>query len=98
MGQTNLYRIEARAGWWIPTFDFGKQVFSIVGRTGTVQGYGGKDVPYFERFFLGGGYNMRGFKYRKVGKLDPTTEESSTRPPKSLWAETLLRLCRLNIR
>lgn len=75
MGQTNLYRIEARAGWWIPTFDFGKQVFSIVGRTGTVQGYGGKDVPYFERFFLGGGYNMRGFKYRKVGKLDPTTEE-----------------------
>lgn len=75
MGQTNLYRIEARAGWWVPTFDFGKQVFSIVGRTGSVQGYGGKEVPYFERFFLGGGYNMRGFKYRKVGKLDPTTEE-----------------------
>ena len=75
LGQTNLYRIEARAGWWVPTFDFGKQVFSLVGRTGAVQGYGGKEVPYFERFFLGGGYNMRGFKYRKVGKLDPTTEE-----------------------
>lgn len=28
LGQTNLYRIEARAGWWVPTFDFGKQVFS----------------------------------------------------------------------
>lgn len=75
LGQTNLYRIEARAGWWIPTFETGKQVFSIVGRTGSVQGYGGKDVPYFERFFLGGGYNMRGFKYRKVGRLDSATEE-----------------------
>lgn len=75
LGQTNLYRIEARAGWWIPTFEMGKQVFSIVGRTGSVQGYGGKDVPYFERFFLGGGYNMRGFKYRKVGRLDSATEE-----------------------
>lgn len=75
MGQTNLYRIEARAGWWIPTFDFGKQVLSLVGRTGSVQGYGGKDVPYFEKFFLGGGYNMRGFKYRKVGALDPLTRE-----------------------
>lgn len=75
LGQTNLYRIEARAGWWIPTFDFGKQVFSIVGRAGTVMGYGGKEVPFFEKCFLGGGYNMRGFKYRKVGPIDPATEE-----------------------
>ena len=75
LGQTNLYRLEGRAGWWIPTFDFGNQVLSFVGRTGTVIGYGGKDVPYFERYFLGGGYNMRGFKYRKVGPLDPSTRE-----------------------
>jgi len=75
MGQTNLYRVEFRAGWWTPTFDFGNQVFSLVGRTGTVIGYGGKDVPYFEQYFLGGGYNMRGFKYRKVGPLDPVTGE-----------------------
>ncbi len=75
LGQTNLYRIEGRAGYWVPTFDFGKQVFSIVGRAGTVMGYGGKDVPFFEKCFLGGGYNMRGFKYRKVGPIDPATEE-----------------------
>lgn len=75
LGQTNLYRIEARGGWWIPTFDFGSQVFSIVGRTGTVMGYGGKEVPFFERCYLGGAYNMRGFKYRKVGPIDPATGE-----------------------
>ena len=75
LGQTNLYRVEVRAGWWIPTFKFGNQVFSIVGRTGSVMGYGGKEVPFFEKFFLGGAYNMRGFKYRKVGPIDPATGE-----------------------
>ena len=75
LGQTNLYRVEARAGWWIPTFEFANQVLSFVGRTGSVMGYGGKDVPYFERYFLGGGYNMRGFKYRKVGPVEPHTGE-----------------------
>jgi len=74
-GQTNLYRIEARAGYWVPTFDFGTQVFSVVAKTGTVMGYGGKNVPFFEKYFLGGAYNMRGFKYRKVGPIDPGTEE-----------------------
>ena len=75
LGDTNLYRIEARGGWWIPTFEFGSQVFSIVGRIGTVVGTCGDEVPYFEKFFLGGGYNLRGFKYRKVGRLGATSEE-----------------------
>jgi len=74
-GQTNLYRIEARAGYWVPTFDFGAQVFSVVAKTGTVMGYGGRDVPFFEKYFLGGAYNMRGFKYRKVGPIDAPTGE-----------------------
>lgn len=84
MGQTNLYRIEARAGWWIPmskkfgeysVFRYGNQVLSFVGRTGSVMGYGGKEVPFFEKYFLGGPYNMRGFDYRKVGPIDPATGE-----------------------
>lgn len=84
MGQTNLYRVEARAGWWIPMskhfgeflpLRYGNQVLSIVGRTGSVTGYGGKEVPFFEKYFLGGAYNMRGFKYRKVGPIDPATQE-----------------------
>ena len=75
MGDTDLYRIEFRAGYWVPTFDFGNQVFSVVGRIGTVVGLSGDEVPYFEKFFLGGAYNLRGFKYRKVGKLGKKTEE-----------------------
>jgi outer membrane protein insertion porin family len=85
MGQTNIYKVEARAGWWFPvsrTFGndlsvlkYGDQVFSVVGRVGSVTGYGGKDVPYFEQYFLGGSYNLRGFKFRKAGKVDPVSSE-----------------------
>lgn len=75
MGQTALYRAEVRAGWWVPTFEFGNQVFSIVGRIGGVMGLCGQEVPYFEKYFLGGAYNLRGFKYRKVGRLGQRTEE-----------------------
>ena len=85
MGDTNLYRIEARAGWWfpvskhfgnvVPIFKYGNQVFSVVGRTGSVTGYNGKEVPFFERYFLGGAYNMRGFKYRRVGPIEQPSDE-----------------------
>lgn len=35
---------------------------------GIADDYGGtEDVPYTERFFLGGGHNLRGFAYRGVG-------------------------------
>ena len=83
-GDTNLYRVEARAGWWVPMskyfgnlpiFKYGNQVFSIVGRTGSVTGYDGKEVPFFERYFLGGAYNMRGFKYRRVGPIEQPSDE-----------------------
>ncbi len=76
MGQTNLYRIEARAGAWFRLGDYwsavrpGNPVLSFIARTGSVTGYGGKDVPFFEKYFLGGAYNMRGYKYRKFGPLE----------------------------
>ena len=31
----------------------------------------GQDVPFYDRYYLGGLYNLRGFKYRNVGPRDP---------------------------
>lgn len=85
MGQTDIYKVELRAGYWLPVsrnfgayfspLKYGDQVFSVVGRTGSVWGYNGEDVPFFERYFLGGAYNLRGFKFRKVGTLDGDSHE-----------------------
>ncbi len=42
-------------------------VFTPHARIGYVSGYGGKDVPLNERFFLGGINTIRGFETREVG-------------------------------
>lgn len=70
MGQTNYVKQEFRARVYIPTFDTFEQTLTIAGRTGTIWGYGGKDVPFFDRYFLGGPYTMRGFDYRDVGPVE----------------------------
>src|SRR5690606_36295527 len=67
-GETHYFRIEGRAAQFFPTFETLNQVFSIVGRLGTVIPHSGADeVPFFDRYFLGGPYDLRGFDYRDVG-------------------------------
>lgn len=76
MGQTNYVRQEFRAGTWIKVFDTAEQVLSVQARTGTVIPYGGRTVPFFDKYFLGGPYSLRGFKFREVGPKDPATGEA----------------------
>ena len=66
-GDTDYWRLEARGAQFWPIFDFGKQVFSVIGRAGTISSYGGDDVPFFDRFFLGGPQSLRGYDFRDVG-------------------------------
>lgn len=74
MGQTNYVKQEFRARVYFPTFDTFEQTLTIAGRTGTIWGYGGKEVPFFDRYFLGGPYTMRGFDYRGVGPIELPSE------------------------
>lgn len=46
---------------------------SVHGQYGFVTGYGGKSIPIYERFFLGGMYSLRGFKTRGIAPIDPVT-------------------------
>jgi outer membrane protein insertion porin family len=41
--------------------------FSVHGSAGWARGYGGDEVPVFQRFFLGGLDSLRGFEDRQVG-------------------------------
>ena len=45
-------------------------IFSIDGAINTVDAIGSGRVPIFERLFLGGANDLRGFAYRKVGPKD----------------------------
>ncbi len=49
-------------------------IFSIDGAISTVDSLNGQRVPIFERLFLGGANDLRGFDFRKVGPKDRTGE------------------------
>ena len=51
-------------------------VLEIRGRLGLAEPYGNTaDIPIYERFFAGGAYTIRGYEERKVGPVDPGSNE-----------------------
>ena len=71
-GDADYGRLEFQGARFFKTFDAMDQVFSVMGRVGTLGRFNGEDadVPFFEKFFLGGPYNLRGWDYREVGPQD----------------------------
>lgn len=48
--------------------DIGKDLtFKIRGNLGISQGYGGTDLPFFERYYGGGSSSIRGFEFNSIG-------------------------------
>ncbi|MDW8066058.1 MAG: outer membrane protein assembly factor BamA [Aquificaceae bacterium] len=50
-------------------------ILSFKGVLGLVEPYGGRRVSLDERFFVGGDFTVRGYKYGYAGPLDPNTKE-----------------------
>lgn len=67
LGKTKYVRTRFSAARWFLVSPQNEQTFLIGGRIGTVKGFGGKEVPLFEREFLGGPDDLRGFDTREVG-------------------------------
>ena len=68
-GDADYGRFELQGARFFQTFDQMEQVLAIIGRAGTLGRFNGDDadVPFFEKFFLGGPYNLRGWDYREAG-------------------------------
>jgi outer membrane protein insertion porin family len=69
-GDTDLYKvgISAQKFFTMPWFD--KHILSFNLQATTVDKYGGSDrVPIFDRLFLGGAYDLRGFDYRDISPV-----------------------------
>lgn len=77
-GDVNYLKLEARTAQFIPTFDKYDQTLSIIGRIGTASPYGdSEDVPFYDRFYLGGPDSLRGFEHRDVGPRDSDDNEEA---------------------
>ncbi|HEY1788341.1 MAG TPA: outer membrane protein assembly factor [Verrucomicrobiae bacterium] len=66
IGDQDFYKIEAKTTWFFPGL-FPGHVIEVDGHAGTAKGVSGGDVPFYDRYFLGGEYDLRGFKYRNIG-------------------------------
>ncbi|MDX2185427.1 MAG: outer membrane protein assembly factor BamA [Opitutaceae bacterium] len=70
-GTYDFYRLEARGSQFFPIFRTQDQVIALIGRVGVLDSYNNSQVPYYERFTLGGPYTLRGFEYRDVSPRTP---------------------------
>ena len=69
------YKLELKSGWYFKGLAKG-HVLELAGRTGVEHAFGSSsDVPFFERYFLGGPYSLRGFRYRYVSPREPGYNE-----------------------
>lgn len=78
MGDCDYYSLDLQAAQWFPVVGY-DQSLKIGGRIGTMHSYSGSYVPFFERLYLGGPYNLRGFRYGHVGPFiddEPTGGQS----------------------
>jgi len=52
-----------------------KTVYNLRAQLGSIQPYGGREVPIYEKFFVGGLTTVRGFEYGMAGPVDRLTGE-----------------------
>ena len=64
-GDRTFYKVDLNSAWYFPGF-FKGHVLEAVGRGGTADGLDGNGVPFYDRYYLGGLYSLRGFKFRNV--------------------------------
>src|SRR5579883_625685 len=69
-GDRNFAKIEFKTGWYFKGFAKG-HVLELVGRTGVAKNLQSGDVPFEERYYLGGLYSMRGFKFYSISPRQP---------------------------
>ncbi len=73
VGDRNFEKIELRTSWYFKGFAEG-HVLEVGGRAGVEQKLSSQDVPFYDRFYLGGQDSLRGFDYNGVGPREVTQD------------------------
>ncbi len=64
-GQRDYYKIQVQSAWYFKGL-FKGHVLEVVGRGGVADGLNGDDVPFYDRWYLGGMNTLRGYNYRSI--------------------------------
>ena len=69
-GDKEFYKLELKSGWYFKGLAKG-HVLEVAGRTGIAESLQDADVPFYERYYLGGMYSLRGFDFHSVSPREP---------------------------
>lgn len=72
-GDTGFFRGVFDSGWFFPVF--GDATIHLRGRIGYATGLFDKELPLYERFYVGGIHTVRGLGFGEAGPIDPGTGE-----------------------
>jgi outer membrane protein insertion porin family len=81
-GSRDYYKLELKSHWYIKGL-FSGHVLELLGGTGVADGYGSSgSVPFYDRYYLGGLYSLRGFQYHSISprEIDPRVQLQSDEP------------------
>ncbi len=73
-GDKEFYTFELKTAWYFRGFLPG-HILEVVGRSGVADSLESGDVPFYDRWYLGGLYSLRGFKYRSISPREPGFSE-----------------------
>ncbi|HXC99146.1 MAG TPA: BamA/TamA family outer membrane protein, partial [Verrucomicrobiae bacterium] len=79
VGDRSYLKTEVSSAWYFKGFAKG-HVLEVVGRAGVAQPMGVDDVPFYDRYYLGGLRDLRGFDYPGVGPREVTQDGSEYEP------------------
>jgi outer membrane protein insertion porin family len=81
-GDSTFYKVELTSAWYFPGFLKG-HVIEVGGRGGVADSLDGNDIPFYDRYYLGGMYSLRGYKFRNIAPreaYDPNAPFTPTEP------------------
>ena len=87
VGDVDYYKLQLKSSWYFPGMMKG-HVIEVVGRVGIADSFKGGSLPFYDAYYLGGIYSLRGFKFRNVSPRDPPTTGVTVNEPiggDSVW-------------
>lgn len=67
-GDNYFVKVLAQTSWFFPLPL--NLTLNLRAQAGMIHGYGGREVPIYEKFFVGGASTVRGFEYGMAGPVD----------------------------
>jgi outer membrane protein insertion porin family len=80
-GDKEFTKLELKTGWYFKGL-FTGHILELVARSGVAKSFQSDDVPFYERYYLGGLYSLRGFKFHSISprELIPGRPVGSSNP------------------